>query len=134
MSAPQEVRLPWPSNYVGSLLYAFGKELQVILGEPTVVVREDFGLEDTELKLTSTFGLPSAGTLVGSGFVLKYTEKFEASVTVPLLPTEPRHAVLSLGSELRLKTSDILPPNYQADIAALEATPPDPIIEEIVGP
>jgi hypothetical protein len=126
-----EVDLPFPSNYIGSLLYAFGKELQLLLGVPTVIVREDFGLSDTALELMSTLGLPPNGTLVGGGFKIKYTSKTDIRVNVPLLKDEPRHAVLTKGSELRLLTSSVLPPNYQSDIAALQSSSPIPIIQDL---
>lgn len=103
-----EVALPWPSNFVGALGYAFGKELQYLGGVPVTIVRSNFYPEDTELLLISTFGLPSSGELAGK-FNVAYTGKTIDSLTGV---SGVRPDAIPTGARMRLVTKDILPPRY----------------------
>jgi len=103
-----EVTLPWPSNFVGSLGYAFGKELQYLGGVPVTIVRSNFYPEDTELLVVSTFGFPPSGELAGK-FNLSYTGKTIDSFTGV---SGIRPDAVPTGARLRLVTKGILPPKY----------------------
>lgn len=109
-----EVDLPRPSNIIGSIAFAWGKEAQRLLGCPTMICRRDLDVSHTEMWLTSTNGLPAAGSLNFDGIIIPYINREIARVRWNL-PNPIRPRVIPRGAIGKLETSLIRPDRYNPD-------------------
>lgn len=108
-----QVKLPWPTNYVGGLAYALAKELQLLNGAPETKLRHRVAPGDTAALVISTFGLPDAGVLLGAGHRIVYTETAPTAVVLDEYdPGWPKAHAIPRGTVLVLDTWSVKPDRY----------------------
>ncbi len=115
----RQVNLPWPTNLYGGIAYALAKEFQFLDGAPETRLRNSCNPGDTAILVTSTFGFPSSGVLLGGGRRLKYTEKSGASFVLDEDDPEwPKAMSIPQGTLLVLDTRSVLPDRYDWTVPA----------------
>ena len=108
-----QVKLPWPTNYVGGLAYALAKELQLLNGAPETKLRHRIAPGTTAAFVISTHGLPASGTLLGAGHRIVYTETSALSVVLDDTdPGWPKVYAIPRGTVLVLDTWSVRPQRY----------------------
>lgn len=120
VDAAKEVDLPTPSNIIGAIGYALGKELQYLDGAPVFILRANFSPGDTVMLVNSTLGAPPQGWVASNGMQVPYTGKTADSFTGC---SGIRARAIPINAQISLVTDKILPPKYNKTPSETPYTP-----------
>ena len=96
----------WPARFLPSLLHAFGREMQILDGEPRTKLLSALGPSDVAASVESTLGFPSAG----GGWIgrqrCSWTAKAQQTLSGLTFPA-PRLHTVPAGSDVVLDPASV---------------------------
>jgi hypothetical protein len=86
---------------------AYGRLMETLIGRPTTVVLDDFGIDATTLLVETTLALPDAGAVWVAEYLITYTSKSAGGLNG--CTSRPRSKILGAGLVVTLHTPSAPP-------------------------